>query len=207
VEQADLPVREAVSDLQYYDITKGRRDGFFTGHTGIKWSYDTIVAYKGLSARGRRKRASLFSDLLKELRILCHPPLQRHPNIAYFMGLAWVREEDISSETVLKDTETKGSREWPILITEKAELGTLRDFVQYKAHCRKRISLLAKARFLSDILEAILVGHFLSSFVDERPKFFNKTYTLVESSMAISRASTYWYMQTLLAPQKTGRPK
>jgi hypothetical protein len=185
VEQADLPVREAVSDLQYYDITKGRREGFFTDHTGIKWSYDTVVAYKSLGAYGRRKRDSLFSDLLKELRILCHPPLQRHPNIARFIGLAWVREEDVASETVPEDTETQESREWPILITERAELGTLGDFVQYRADCRKRISLLAKIRLLRDVLEALLVSEILFSCVMPHLNSSDRIYILVESSMAM----------------------
>jgi hypothetical protein len=165
VEQADLPVREAVSDLQYYDISKGRRDGFFTDHTGIKWSYDTVVAYKSLFAQGRRSRENLFSGLLRELRILCHPPLQKHPYIACFIGLAWVREEDMASEAVDEETEIKESREWPILITEKAELGTLGKFVHYRAFCLKRISLLAKVRLLSNVLEAILVSHLVLSLI------------------------------------------
>ncbi|KAF2829379.1 ankyrin [Ophiobolus disseminans] len=159
VEQADLPVREAISDLQYYDIAKGRRDGCFTDHTGIKWSYDTVVAYKSLEARGRRNRENLFVDLLKELRILCHPPLQRHPNIASFIGLAWIREEDMATGSQTPDTVSSESREWPILITEKAELGTLGEFVHFRAYCQKRISLLAKARLVSDVLEAILDLH------------------------------------------------
>jgi hypothetical protein len=162
VEQADLPVREAVSDLQYYDITKGRRDGFFTDHAGIKWSYDTVVAYKGLAAVGQRDKDHIFSDVLKELRVLCHTPLRRHPNIARFIGLAWIREEDIASEVIAEELGAEGSRELPILITEKAELGTLGDFVHYQERCRRRISLLAKARFLCDVLEAISVRQHIS---------------------------------------------
>jgi hypothetical protein len=158
VEQADLPVREAVSDLQYRDISKGRREGLFTDHTGVKWSYDTVVAYKSLDCR--RDRDSVFPDLLKELRILCHSPLQRHPNIACFMGLAWIREEDMAPSSVNEESEVIESREWPVLISEKADLGTLGDFVRYRADCRKRISLLAKTRLLNDVLEAIFVSSF-----------------------------------------------
>ncbi|KAJ5057278.1 hypothetical protein J3E72DRAFT_387986 [Bipolaris maydis] len=155
VEQADLPVREAVSDLQYYDISKGVRHGFITDHTGIRWGYDTVVAYKSLYAQGRMNRKNLFLGLLKELRILCHPPLQKHPYIARFIGLAWIREEDITSEAIDEDADTKEPREWPILITERAELGTIGNFLRYRASCLKPISLLAKVRLLSNVLEAI----------------------------------------------------
>jgi hypothetical protein len=135
---------------------KGRREGFFTDYMGVKWSYDTVVAYKSLD--GRRDRDSIFPDLLKQLRILCHSLLQRHPNIACFIGLAWIREEDISSSSVPEEFEVIKSREWPILISEKADLGTLGEFVRYRADCRKRISLLAKTRLLNDVLEAIFVS-------------------------------------------------
>jgi len=158
VEQADLPVGEAVSDLQYYDISKGLRHGFITDHTGIRWGYDTVVAYKSLYAEGRGNRQRLFSGLLNELRILCHPPLQKHPYIANFIGLAWIREEDMASEAVGEETHTTDTHEWPILITEKSDLGTIGDFVQYRASCLKRISLLAKVRLLSNVLEAICVS-------------------------------------------------
>jgi hypothetical protein len=207
VEQADLPVREAVSDLQYYDIVKGRRGGFFTDHTGIKWSFDTVVAYKSLFAQGRRNRENRFSDLLRELRILCHPPLQKHPYIARFIGLAWIREEDMASETVGEEMGVNESREWPILITEKAELGTLGKFVHYRASCMKRISLLAKIRLLSNVLEAISVSrpvlcYHLSLDV---LTMSGRIYTHATSSTVTSKAVISWYIQMLLVLLKTGR--
>jgi hypothetical protein len=170
VEQADLPVREALSDLQYYDITKGRRHGCFTDHTGIKWSYDTVVAYKSLNAKGRRNRKDRYADLLQELRILCHPPLQRHPNIACFIGVAWIREEDMLSGPDMDSVNVSESQEWPILVTEKADLGTLGEFVKYRADCMNSVSLPAKVRLVSDVLEAISVSSSASLVPPTRSK-------------------------------------
>jgi hypothetical protein len=70
-----------------------------------------VVAYKSLD--GSRDRDSIFPDLLKERRILCHSPLQRHPNIACFIG-AWIREENMASSSVPDEFEVIKSREWPI---------------------------------------------------------------------------------------------
>ncbi|KAI4662886.1 uncharacterized protein J4E79_004197 [Alternaria viburni] len=67
VEQADLPVGEAVSDLQYYDISKGLRHGFITDHTGIRWGYDTVVAYKSLTLNARAPQHFYQTSPLRDI--------------------------------------------------------------------------------------------------------------------------------------------
>jgi hypothetical protein len=154
VEQADIPMREGLTELQYHDFARGRRLDYFTDHTGTKWSYDTVVAYKSLVER--KDKNAIMPDLAKELRILCHPPLQNHPNIVHLLGLAWLREEDMASS--LASAESLGNREWPVLLTEKANVGSLSEFLRPKENFRAPISLLAKVRLATDVVVALSVS-------------------------------------------------
>ena len=53
--------------------------------------------------------------LIKDLEVMHHPPLARHPNIVGLLGYGW----NLSENSAL-----------PFLITEYAERGTFRDFLQ-----------------------------------------------------------------------------
>jgi len=154
VEQADIPVREGLADLQYYNFVRGQRLNYFTDHTGTKWSYDTVVAYKSLIER--KDKNSIMPDLAKELRILCHPPLQNHPNIVRLLGLAWLREEDMASS--LSSVESVENNEWPVILSEKANIGSLYEFLRLKETFTAPVSLLAKVRLAADIALALSVS-------------------------------------------------
>jgi hypothetical protein len=94
VEASSLPIWRARAHFRYRDPTFPRQGEklHFTDHTQTKWDYTTIGAYKSLvyedDPEGGRDR--LMRDLLQELRILCHHPLQRHPTIVHLLGFAWV---------------------------------------------------------------------------------------------------------------------
>jgi serine/threonine protein kinase/ankyrin repeat protein len=72
-----------------------------------------------------------LGDLLLELRILSHRPLQRHPNIVHVLGFAWIQDRQFFTNTQeLQDDDKAGEpREWPTIVTPKAPHGSLRTFM------------------------------------------------------------------------------
>jgi hypothetical protein len=167
VKEADLPITYALSDMQYIDFYKSSRE-YFTDHTQTKWKHDTVVAYKSLVSG--KDRNLIMTDLVTELRVLCHPPLQKHPNILRLLGAAWIREEDMASdlkETIseYRDVET---REWPVLVTEKATFGSLFKFLNSREYRSIRSSLSAKLNLCIDALNGIMVRRAILTRISSR---------------------------------------
>jgi hypothetical protein len=202
VEQADIPIREALGDWTYTKFAKGQRMGYFADHTGTKWSWDTVVAYK--SIRDRKSKADIMPELVKELRVLCHQPLQNHPNIVRLLGLTWLREEDMASS--LASSEVIGTREWPVILTEKATLGSLSEFLRSGKELRSPISLVAKLNFAGNILLALTVSG-VPCFGFVLLMNFCRRYMLVAYYMGISSAKMPWSFSTLKGLRRIGQQK
>ena len=85
-----------------------------------------------------------FKVLIAEVLTLGHPLIWQHSNIVNFHGICW--EFDARSEKV-----------YPVLVFEKAQLGSLHSFMETEAG--KRISLEEKLGICADVAEAILELH------------------------------------------------
>ena len=149
VQQAAIPISATVSYLRYRDFkSKGSEAVLhFQDHTQTRWSYDSKVAFK-ISNRGQ-------SSLLSELRILCHMPLQTHPNIAHLIGVAWITAQ--SGQDLDGNDEIL---EWPAILLEQAPHGSLNDFLTSRKNgAGPQILLRTKLFFWLDMLKAITVFH------------------------------------------------
>ncbi|KAH0536974.1 hypothetical protein FGG08_006202 [Glutinoglossum americanum] len=74
----------------------------------------TIPVSKLETKEGDKAR---ISALMFELQVLAHKPIRRHENVVNLLGLAW--ETDIFEL----------QRRWPVLLMEKADKGSLSDFL------------------------------------------------------------------------------
>lgn len=109
-----------------------------------------INAFKSASIRDGYSSAALqrsVAIVLKELRILTHPPLESHPNI---VGLFGYRSE-FAPASSRQSTNVS-------LVVEYAPYGTLRDFCQ--GHSADKASeVLLKAHFMHDIASGLEALH------------------------------------------------
>jgi len=165
VDASDLPLWRTMSNLQYRDLSfPRRREKFhFTDHTNTKWDHKTVGAYKTLVYGEDRRRDQLMLGLVTELRILSHPPLQRHPNIVHFIGFVWIRDQQFFANTREVDVEVENDdleepREWPTVVTQKAPHGSLRTFMSSLLYQDTRCSLDAKILLCMDVLNGISVS-------------------------------------------------
>ena len=147
VQQAAIPVSATLSYLRYRDfrVKRSKTGIYFQDHTRTPWSYDSTVAFK-ISKEDQ-------GALLTELRILCHGPLQSHPNIAHLIGVAWIT---VQSENGIHSNEEES--EWPAVLLEQAPHGSLKDFLTSRtSDAGLQISLRTKLSFCVDVLKAIKV--------------------------------------------------
>ena len=77
--------------------------------------------------------------LIKDLEVMHHPPLAKHPNILGLLGYGW----NLSENSAL-----------PFLVTEYAEQGTLRDFLR-----KVPTSLVSKLQLCGDIASGLHAMH------------------------------------------------
>ena len=77
--------------------------------------------------------------LIKDLEVMRHPPLAKHPNILGLLGYGW----NLSEDSAL-----------PFLVTEYAKLGTLRDFLQ-----KVPTSIVTKLRLCGNIASGLHAMH------------------------------------------------
>lgn len=164
VEQSFIPFKSTgyYDAYRQLDVESPDTKKHFIDHTGTKWETTTEVAYKriyikkkGLDDKFDRRR---LDDTLVELRVLCHESLQTHPNIVRFLGVAWLKDESLDIPSEEHEQSIHSSPQyWPQAVMEKAEYGSLRDFLgsdQFKA---SRASLKAKAKLCLDVLFGLLV--------------------------------------------------
>ena len=142
VKEFPLPTDGALHNLRIRDIPGGgKRDSHFEDITNERWATDTKGAYKSVSSR-------MYSDLVRELRILCHPPLQDF--VVRLAGLAWITGPIQRGENA--------PEERPVIVVERAPRGSLHDFMQSKDWTSSRVSLKAKFRMCVRVLRCIAVS-------------------------------------------------
>ena len=157
VEETYIPL-----DAQSIQETFRSRDAqrHFIDHTGTAWSRDTLVAYKKSAVTAAtdigfsRRR---LDDALTELRVLSHPPLWSHPNIVRLLGIAWVADEILPNSERPETPEPRESFQWPSIVLEKSQFGSLLDFLGAGEHMRIRPSLASKFRLCLDVLRGLAV--------------------------------------------------
>lgn len=165
VEQTGLPVSSTLSHLRYrnLDIREPNEDFNFTDHTGTRWACKQLVAFKSV-----RKRNDGLFELIKELRIYCHKPIQQHPHIVRLLGIAFYTEQDLDTDVdaASYDPENLNNlalREIPLLVIERAPQASLTAFLKSPEFTKVPASLKAKMRLCTDVLSAIEVGAMLHS--------------------------------------------
>ena len=163
VEEASLPLSGIMGSINHHK-PHGRlnlnQDWYFTDHAGRRWNRQTRAAFKvpGSQESSPESKESNDIDLLniiQELRILCHPPLNNHPNIVSLLGIAWIiqpKQGDTRSD------EDSSQRDRPTVVIESAPLGSLHDFVQTRSYREQHVSLKTKLSLCIDILRAMLVS-------------------------------------------------
>lgn len=149
VEGASLNISNALNHLRYRSIeTAGVQNGaHFSDHTETKWAHNAKVAFKSSSRKTTR-----VAEILVELRVLCHPPLQGHPNIVRLLGITWTKDQPRDISECGKEL-----MEWPLVAIERAPHGSLRDFLGSHVYNQVRTSLEAKWRLCVDVLKGITV--------------------------------------------------
>jgi hypothetical protein len=146
VEEANLPISESLSHLRYRDMRVGGIDGKdFIDHTKTAWRSDSRVAYKTL--RESRHRRRNLGAVISDLQVLCHPPLKDY--IVRLAGVAW---------TLDTSSEDNKPVEWPIVVTEKAPLGSIRHFFRSHMANENSISLRTKLNMCVQVLRSIEVS-------------------------------------------------
>lgn len=86
---------------------------------------ETTFAYKRLiysELQEEKEKEKAFQALIAEISILGQEEIRRHGNVVRLEGLCW----DVVDST---DNEEKV---WPVLVFEKAEMGSLQDFMKGK---------------------------------------------------------------------------
>ncbi|KAL2065988.1 hypothetical protein VTL71DRAFT_2059 [Oculimacula yallundae] len=166
VEESYLPI-DTARYLQFYrllDLGPPDKKLHFVDHTGTKWASDTQVAYKTYSVRkgdfdvGFESRR--LDDIRTELQVLCHSPLQKHPNIVRLLGVAWVPDESPeSTDNITEASPYQHPLEWPTVVTERAIHGSLRDFLRSDRYKQSEASLKAKWNLCLDVLYGIEALH------------------------------------------------
>ena len=153
VEEASLPLTMAVSSLSLHR-PHGRlnhnQNRYFTDHTGRRWNFRTRVAFKIPES----PRYDLL-DVIQEVHILCHPPLQDHPNIVSLLGIAWLNQPKGDSTQLEEDM---SQRDRPTVVIEQAPHGALYDFLRTSSYMDQHVSLKTKLRLCIDVLNAMSVS-------------------------------------------------
>lgn len=141
VKEFPLPAEGGLHHLRIRDPAEvGKADSYFEDITNERWAANTKGAYKSVpSAR--------YSELIRELRILCHPPLQDF--VVRLAGLAWITRPIPRNGSVLEET--------PVVVVERAPGGSLLDFMESEDWKSSRVSLKAKLRICVRVLRCITV--------------------------------------------------
>ena len=142
VKEFPLPTEGVLHHLRIRDSPgDGKGDSHFEDITNERWATDTKGAYKSVSS-------TRYSDLVRELRVLCHPPLQDF--VVRLAGLAWITRPIPRGES---DPEER-----PVIVVERAPRGSLHDFMQSEDWTSGQVSLKAKFRVCVRVLRCIAVS-------------------------------------------------
>ena len=157
VDEAALSISSTLSHLQYrsLDVKDPNQASNFVDHTNTQWSRDSPVALKYVgSGHGQ------LTDLVTELQILCHPPLQQHPHIVKLLGVVLVMEQNPTDTPV--SSLDQAIMEWepqevPMVVIEKAPHASLSAFLSSDEFCEIPSSLKAKLYLCIDVLDGMQV--------------------------------------------------
>lgn len=163
VEATKLPVWSARAHFRYRDLKFPRQGEKFNfeDHTRTQWNRSTMGAWKVLTrdADPNKDRERLLRDLFTELRVLVHPPLQRHPHIVHVLGFVWLQDHQFfATEQQVAHHQAENLREWPTVVTLEAPHGSLRAFMKSESFCIILPSLSTKLRLCADILSGMRVS-------------------------------------------------
>ena len=165
VEAAGIPAIAGLSHLRYRNLKdiEHASEARYIDHTDTRWAHDTKVAYKR-STRVLSKPRSMhvpeatiqsdfIDDIMVEVSILCHPPLQRHSNISRLLGVAWINDRRID------ETGRDVGMEWPAIVIEHAPHGNLLDLMGSLHFSHAKASLRVKLNLCIDVLAGIAAIH------------------------------------------------
>ena len=110
---------------------------------------ETAFAYKRLiysELREEKEKEKAFQALIAEISILGQEEIRRHENVVRLEGICW----DIVNST---DNEEKV---WPVLVFEKAEMGSLKAFMKGKG---KNLGFEERVELCRDVGRGIWVMH------------------------------------------------
>ena len=102
----------------------------------------TNFAFKRL--KRRNDLASSYRAVMSEILVLQSPSIRSHPNVAKLIGVCW--ETDAGSGDI-----------WPVLISEKADCGDLREFMGTESG--RMMSIQARVQLCIDVARGILELH------------------------------------------------
>lgn len=188
VKEFALPIDLASIPLPIRDLTdSGREDAYFKDFTNERWATQAKGAYKSVSS-------TVYLELIRELRVLCHPPLQDF--VVRLAGLAWIARPTPKGENI--------PEEIPAIVVERAPRGSLHDFMQSEDWISSRVSLKAKFRICVRVLRCIAVG--VPKPIDpwHHRADQSRHSTHAASSMLISRPPTFSFTEFKTHIRKIG---
>lgn len=151
---SDLPMSSIIGHGAQFDVKRLALQGGMAvrtsadHHTRLTNGDNIILKKPRLGNAGDPGRDSfvphVIDGIVKELRIISHPPLRVHKNILDVYGLAWEL-----------DTTAKPSKVWPVLMVEYASFGNLQDCLEN----REPLLLTEKLDLIYDIAEALAALH------------------------------------------------
>ena len=141
VKEFSLPRDKAFQHLTIRDLLDGGKgESYFEDITNEKWETQAKGAYKSVSS-------NVYLELIQELRVLCHPPLQDF--VVRLAGIAWIARPTLRGQNA--------PQEIPNIVVERAPYGSLHDFMQSEVWTSRRVSLKAKFRICVRALRCIAV--------------------------------------------------
>lgn len=106
----------------------------------------TNFAFK--RTKDRTDRDKSFEALIAALLVLQNPTFRRHPNISKLIGVCW-------------EVEHESGDIWPVLVSERAPLGDLRQFLDSEQGCSMPVE--DRIRLCIDVLSGIEALHSFST--------------------------------------------
>jgi hypothetical protein len=88
-------------------------------------------------------KTRIFQAFIREITVLSHPSIRRHPNIINLQGICW----DIQSKDEI----------WPVLIFEKTQFGDLYNFMTLPVG--RDLGMIERVKLCADVVSAIADMH------------------------------------------------
>ena len=155
LENADPPFAEFLRNVRDRDVglqTRGTRfvgrGGTFTVRRTVDAAHRPVVlksTVMGERTTDDAAKSARLDAVLLELKVLTHPPVQRHANIVELLQIGW---EGDAVDPFLK---------WPVLVVEYADLGTLVDY--FDSRLKQDVPAAVWRKLCGDVASGLLVIH------------------------------------------------